>query len=360
MKNRGICCAVFFLFLTGAKAQTLSDIQMRNARATGYAIIAAKNPGVMFSVIVIPWDGVNTMEYNANHQINFGWHAQAAIKGNHFTQPFDETDFSSYSSVVISEADFVTYQSTGTQWWIVCSTLSPFSSSITSVDGNIGIGTNAPSNKLTVNGSGAFTESVTAYANGLRPISLSSLGSIYSKGDAGGWAFGYHAKGALGTDRGGFGFLGNADNIEYYYIGQSYMQTSMVVYPGNGNVGIGTLVPSHKLSVNGNIKAKKVIVSQTGWPDYVFSNNYKLRSLKDLSTFIKQQSRLPDMPSAADIQQNGLDIGDQHALLLKKVEELTLYIIDLDKRLDNLVRENKFLFNEIESLSIKYKIINKK
>ena len=105
------------LFITSLLfyTQTLSEKQMINARATGYAIIAAKNPGVEFSVFVIPWDGVNTLEYNANTQINGSWHPQVVIKGNFFDQIFDGADFSSYSSFVTSEAKFNQLQSNGTQ-----------------------------------------------------------------------------------------------------------------------------------------------------------------------------------------------------------------------------------------------------
>lgn len=75
------------------KSQTLSETQMQNARATGYAIVAAKNPGVDFSIYVIPWDGINSLEQNANNKINISWHAQAAVKGQYFNQSFDDSNF---------------------------------------------------------------------------------------------------------------------------------------------------------------------------------------------------------------------------------------------------------------------------
>ncbi|MBI3482809.1 MAG: hypothetical protein HY015_07510, partial [Bacteroidetes bacterium] len=132
--------------------QTLSETQMRNARATGYAIMAARNPGKSFSIIMIPWDGTNTLEYNANTQINSGWHPQAAVKGNYFDQSFNGSDFSNYSSVVLSEQEFNQYKSTGTQWWIVCSPIPSFSNTISTNNANqsgyIGIGTSTPSAKL--------------------------------------------------------------------------------------------------------------------------------------------------------------------------------------------------------------------
>jgi hypothetical protein len=100
-----------------------------------------------------------------------------------------------------------------------------------------------------------------------------------------------------------------------------------------GNVGIGTRNPTEKLSVNGNIKAKKLIVSQVGWPDYVFSKNYKLKPLSEVDQFIKTNKHLPDMPSAKEVEKRGLDVGKAQALLLKKIEELTLYLIAQQKEL---------------------------
>ncbi len=81
------------LFSLKTNAQTVTALQQQNARATGYAIVAARNPGKSFSVLMVKWDGVNTLDYNAMTQINQVWHAQAAVKGNYFDQTFNGTDF---------------------------------------------------------------------------------------------------------------------------------------------------------------------------------------------------------------------------------------------------------------------------
>ena len=98
--------------------------------------------------------------------------------------------------------------------------------------------------------------------------------------------------------------------------------------------------PTEKLSVNGNIKAKKLIVTQTGWADYVFDKNYTLMPVDSLSTYIKTHKHLPEMPTTKDVQNNGVDVGSNQTLLLKKIEELTLYIIEQHKQ---LAQQNKRL-----------------
>jgi hypothetical protein len=86
------------------------------------------------------------------------------------------------------------------------------------------------------------------------------------------------------------------------------------------------------LAVNGRVSAQQMLITQTGrWPDYVFSKQYKLPSLTEVEDFINQNSHLPGVPSAAEVEKKGIDVGNNQAAMLKKIEELTLYIIDQDK-----------------------------
>jgi hypothetical protein len=99
-----------------------------------------------------------------------------------------------------------------------------------------------------------------------------------------------------------------------------------------GNVGIGTASPSYPLSVNGTIQAKEVIVN-TGWSDYVFAAGYKLPSLSEVEHQIKTEKHLAGIPSAQEVAEKGISVGQMQAKLLAKIEELTLHQIEQEKRL---------------------------
>ena len=103
----------------------------------------------------------------------------------------------------------------------------------------------------------------------------------------------------------------------------------------NGNVGIGTSAPQYRLSVNGTVQAKEVIVN-SGWADYVFAPGYKLQPLVEVEKFIEQNHHLPDIPSAAEVQENGVSVGGMQVKLLAKIEELTLHVIELEKKISDL------------------------
>jgi hypothetical protein len=98
------------------------------------------------------------------------------------------------------------------------------------------------------------------------------------------------------------------------------------------NVGIGTTNPNQKLTVNGTIYSKEVKVDlQVPGPDYVFEPTYQLPSLTEIESYIKANKHLPEVPSAKEMEANGINLSEMNMLLLKKVEELTLYVIELKK-----------------------------
>jgi len=98
-----------------------------------------------------------------------------------------------------------------------------------------------------------------------------------------------------------------------------------------GNVGIGISNLNDRLEVNGTIRAKEVKVEHTNWPDFVFSNNYQLKSLEEVDAFIVKNQHLPDVPSSDEINKEGIGLGEMDRKLLQKIEELTLYVIELKK-----------------------------
>jgi hypothetical protein len=130
--------------------------------------------------------------------------------------------------------------------------------------------------------------------------------------------------------------LGTTNNQDLPVITNNTVR--MRVVGGTGNVIIGSsniTDAGYKLAVDGNIRARKVHVDQDTWADYVFENTYQLRSIYELEQYIQAQKHLPDVPSAAEVKKEGLDLGDNQAVLLKKIEELTLYVIEQNKRNDD-------------------------
>ena len=116
--------------------------------------------------------------------------------------------------------------------------------------------------------------------------------------------------------------------------------TPLVLQKIGGNVGIGTTdTKGYKLAVAGSagiVAEKMVIKTQTNWPDYVFKSSYILPSLSSVETFIKKYNHLPDMASAQEVEDEGLDLAQSQKALLKKVEELTLYLIEQEKKIERL------------------------
>ena len=96
-----------------------------------------------------------------------------------------------------------------------------------------------------------------------------------------------------------------------------------------------TTNPQYKLAVNGNIGAQDIIVTNTGWSDYVFRPGYRLRPLSEVSQYIQTNGHLPDIPTEAEVKEKGVSLGDMQAKLLAKVEELTLHMIHQERRIAN-------------------------
>lgn len=109
-----------------------------------------------------------------------------------------------------------------------------------------------------------------------------------------------------------------------------------------GNWGLGTTNPQYKLDVCGNARFKEVRV-QTGWCDYVFDEEYKLRPLEEVKSFIEENKHLPDVTPGPEIEAEGMEVGKTSSQMIRKIEELTLYMIDLNEKVKKLEEENKEL-----------------
>ncbi|SIO48878.1 hypothetical protein [Chitinophaga niabensis] len=154
----------------------------------------------------------------------------------------------------------------------------------------------------------------------------------------------YSLADGLGRDRFAIGFrdveggsnTGSNFSIFSYNDNGDFVTTNFTINRATGNVGIGTTEPGdYKLAVEGTIGARKVkVTTQQPWADFVFDPAYTLPSLKQVEAHIRAYRHLPGIPSANEITKNGLDIGDMQQKQMQKIEELMLYVIDLNKKLE--------------------------
>ena len=118
-----------------------------------------------------------------------------------------------------------------------------------------------------------------------------------------------------------------------------------VGFPDGITVGTGASIPvgsTYKMAIAGGIITEKVRVATNGtvfWADFVFDKNYPLRPLSEVESFIKINKHLPEIPSTSEVRKNGIDLAETQALLLLKIEELTLYVIEQNKKIKRLERK---------------------
>lgn len=191
--------------------------------------------------------------------------------------------------------------------------------------GNVGIGTIAPDEKLVVNGN------IKAVLSTYLPAkNIAMIKQLDFSGPTG--AMNWTLRGVYQYPN---GVLGNADGGDLDVIkswnGNTILGTKTDGTP-LGNIGIGIINPQNKLDVNGTIHSKAVNIDLNGWNDYVFKKDYQLRPLSEVKAYIDQNQHLPEIPSEQEMVKKGLDVGEMNKLLMKKVEELTLYLIEKDQQ----------------------------
>lgn len=207
--------------------------------------------------------------------------------------------------------------------------------------GDVGIGTNSPTGKLTVDYSNGEPKSLSIFSSATDPVN-SPVGGLRFSWYGANYADIQMVRGNNAIDGLGLAFLTSASD--------SRTTTEAMRITQAGNVGIGTTSPQSKLAVNGTVTATEVKVTQTGWSDFVFDLAYRLPKLSFTSAYIKAEHHLPGIPSAHQIESQGLDLGAMEKKQMQKIEELTLYLIKAEKEIKEIKTENTELKKALEDL----------
>ncbi|KDN54711.1 tail fiber protein [Flavobacterium seoulense] len=197
-------------------------------------------------------------------------------------------------------------------------------------DGNVGIGTTNPSNlqgwSRVLDVSGIHDSKILA----------TSENSTYKVG-----IFSHNH-----NWYGGGGFVGTESNHSLHFITNYNPKMSILT---NGNVGIGTINPTSKLTVAGNIASREVKVTVDAGADFVFEKDYDLPTLESVDKFITKNKHLPEIASAKEMQKDGINLSEMNIKLLQKIEELTLYVIELKKEISNQKEKITIIEKQIKS-----------
>ncbi len=137
-------------------------------------------------------------------------------------------------------------------------------------------------------------------------------------------------------------FVNSPDKVHFRINNIDHM-----VLSNGGNLGIGLTSPNYKLEVNGTVRATTFsAVSPPSWPDFVFDAEFQLQTLDEVEKFIKEEKHLPQIPGREEVAENGVNLGEMDAKLLQKIEELTLYLIELNREVKNLKEQVSKLENQ--------------
>ena len=204
--------------------------------------------------------------------------------------------------------------------------------------GNIGIGSTVPDQKLVVDGNIKSTGLI---------IPTNALAGKVLTSDATGNATWQTASQGWGFDGSTVSTLKTFGTVDNYALPLITNNVERMRISADGNISIGTdNAQGYRLAVNGNALFTKIKVKEfNAWPDYVFHKKYTLMPLKELELYIRRNNHLPEVPSAEEVEKEGVDIGETQALLLKKIEELTLHLIEQSEKLEKQQAEIDLLKN---------------
>lgn len=215
-------------------------------------------------------------------------------------------------------------------------------------NGNVGIGTPAPQAKFDV---GAFidNEQLGSILGRLTEGNTTGTGTFLGVKGYGTQSYNYNGKGFAiehnfyGVTNSSINFFRGSGMSGGFISFNTNENSEKMRINANGNVSIGTVDPDPTgalLTVKGKIHAQEVLIDlNSPLADYVFSSEYKLMPLFEVEKFVKLNRHLPEIPSAADVKENGLNMGEMQNKLLQKIEELTLYVIEQQKQIDSLKKD---------------------
>jgi len=210
-------------------------------------------------------------------------------------------------------------------------------------NGNVGIGTNNPQTTLTINGE------VTLYTTNPTGVPVLRFNNYYNPMSMTDVAY-------VNAYAGRIGFHEGAGEMQFQTSSNPGTTGGTINMPvrmritASGNVGIGSTMPDEKLSVQGTIHSQAVRVDMNSWSDNVFYSNYQLLPLSYVNSYIQKYRHLPDIPTEQEVLEKGIDLGELTRLLLKKLEESTLYIIQKDKELKLVQEQLDMQANQIRQL----------
>jgi hypothetical protein len=211
-------------------------------------------------------------------------------------------------------------------------------------DGKVGIGTTNPGNKLEINGTGS----------GLRFTNLKSSSTV---GVSNGKVLSVDLNGDIILVKDSLGISSNATvTSPWQSIANNRIQNTNTGAVVIGGLNTSNLPGNYKLFVKSGILTEEVRIAAEGsleWADYVFAKSYKLRPLKEVERYIKENSHLPGVPSASEVAKNGVNVAEIEAKLLEKIEELTLYMIEMKKENNIMKKENIIMKKRITQIEKK-------